>query len=56
MVIPPPFCADVRGNLGEAGVVTSEKVDDWLKDRWQVPPATSASLLSRSPARDQPGN
>ena len=25
--------ADVRGNLGPAEVVLSEKVDDWLKDR-----------------------
>lgn len=27
--------SDVRGNLGDPSVVTNEKVDDWLKDRWQ---------------------
>ena len=41
-----PVTSDVRGNLGEASVVTSPKVDDWLKDRWQVPLARPASLGS----------
>ena len=27
--------SSVRGNLGEANVVTEETIDDWLKDRWQ---------------------
>ena len=30
-----PATADVRGNLGPAGVVTSSKNDNWLKDRFQ---------------------
>lgn len=30
-----PVTASVRGNLGPASVVTNERVDDWLKDRWQ---------------------
>lgn len=28
--------SDVRGNLGDAQVVTQESVHDWLKDRWQA--------------------
>ena len=28
--------ASVRGNLGEASIVTNGKRDDWLKDRWQA--------------------
>ena len=28
--------ASVRGNLGPASVVTSSRIDDWLKDRWQA--------------------
>ena len=28
-----PVKADVRGNLGPPGVITSERVDDWIKDR-----------------------
>ena len=28
--------ASVRGNLGEASVITNGKRDDWLKDRWQA--------------------
>ena len=28
--------ASVRGNLGEASVVTNGKRDDWLNDRWQA--------------------
>jgi len=31
-----PATSDVRGNLGEANVITSEKMDDWLADRWQA--------------------
>jgi hypothetical protein len=27
--------SDVRGNLGPPGMVTNERVEDWLKDRWQ---------------------
>lgn len=30
-----PASADVRGNLGPPQVVTDERVDDWLSDRWQ---------------------
>lgn len=30
-----PVTSDVRGNLGPATVVTNEKVEDWLQDRWQ---------------------
>jgi len=33
-----PATSDVRGNLGPATVVTSRKVGDWLKDRWQAQP------------------
>jgi len=28
--------SSVRGNLGPAAVVTSERMDDWLADRWQA--------------------
>jgi hypothetical protein len=31
-----PATSDVRGNLGEPSVVTSERVADWLADRWQA--------------------
>jgi len=31
-----PATSDVRGNLGPASVITSEKTADWLKDRWQA--------------------
>jgi hypothetical protein len=31
-----PVTASVRGNLGEASVITNGKRDDWLKDRWQA--------------------
>ena len=31
-----PVRASVRGNLGEPSVVTNEKVEDWLADRWQA--------------------
>jgi len=31
-----PASSDVRGNLGPASVITSEKTDDWLADRWQA--------------------
>lgn len=30
-----PVTASVRGNLGPSSVVTNERVEDWLKDRWQ---------------------
>jgi hypothetical protein len=30
-----PVEADVRGNLGPPSVVTNEKMEDWLTDRWQ---------------------
>lgn len=30
-----PARADVRGNLGPASVVTTEKIEEWLTDRWQ---------------------
>ena len=28
--------ADVKGNLGPPSVIVDEKMDDWLKDRWQA--------------------
>ena len=31
-----PVTASVRGNLGEASVVTNGLHNDWLKDRWQA--------------------
>ena len=31
-----PVTASVRGNLGEASVVTNGLKNDWLKDRWQA--------------------
>jgi hypothetical protein len=31
-----PVQSDVRGNLGPPEVITNEKVDDWLADRWQA--------------------
>lgn len=31
-----PATSDVRGNLGPASVITSEKTADWLRDRWQA--------------------
>jgi len=30
-----PVTSDVMGNLGAPSVVTSEAVEDWLRDRWQ---------------------
>eukprot|EP00961_Rhodomonas_salina_P057788 776565-Rhodomonas_salina.1 len=39
-----PATSDVRGNLGAAQTVTSSKMDDWLKDRWQA-----ASDMSGTP-------
>lgn len=30
-----PVTSDVMGNLGAPSVVTSENVEDWLRDRWQ---------------------
>lgn len=27
--------SDVRGNLGPPSVITNERVEDWLQDRWQ---------------------
>ncbi len=30
-----PVRASVHGNLGDPSVITNEKVEDWLVDRWQ---------------------
>jgi hypothetical protein len=30
-----PVTSDVRGNLGPPEMVTNERIEDWLKDRWQ---------------------
>lgn len=30
-----PVTSDVRGNLGPAGTITNERMEDWLTDRWQ---------------------
>lgn len=30
-----PVRASVHGNLGDPSVITNEKVEDWLADRWQ---------------------
>lgn len=37
--------ASTRGNLGEASVVTSSVVEDWLKDRWAAQADMSGSPM-----------
>jgi len=31
-----PATSNFKGNLAEPSVITNEKIDDWLKDRWQA--------------------